>query len=654
MARSVSILFGDPYFLCLESRTHLFSYVHRVLYGAGARRIHYRFSRMLGRGLNIKKDQTFGPGIGSTIVSDEKAISPPRGTHQLEDSANKSINASAHLIVPTQTQPTHKLRRWCWADSISIVLLIIVAAQLLLASTRTSATYDEQYHIANGLYYLRTGDPGLIPAHPPFIEVLMTLPLLANRNLAVPSRESGVSNLAYSDQLLWRLNPNGPSIIARARLPIIGLTLLLAVTVYAWTRELFGPISGLLALTLLSFDPNILAHGNLATNDIGVTCFATLALYTFWRWMTRPTPARAVITGLFLGLAQVSKPSAVYLIPVVIIILLSDRILKSTTAATRLTAKTTLAYLTVIALAAYCAIWAVYGFNVGSLKGFPFPAREYVTGLEAATALIAGGKDSFLLGAYSPTGWWYYFPVAFAVKTPLPTLILIGATFVFVYRRGTWRSTLHLLIPVVIYFAICLASPFNIGYRHLLPVLPCLFIFTSQLALIDWKTSRLATAAVSAMVIWLMVASVAIFPHYLAFFNEIAGGPKNGYKILVDSNLDWGQQLIALRKYMTQENIQSVKLSYHGTADPTAYGIVYEPLPSYPYNQWTSDTVPDILLNPPSGVYAISANNLHGLRFKNHDLYATFRQRKPDAVVGHSIFIYRINSTGISQGGPAQ
>jgi hypothetical protein len=546
---------------------------------------------------------------------------------------------------PARTQPLRGRRHWCWADTISILILIILAAQLILSSRRISATYDEQYHIANGIYFLRTGDPGLIPAHPPLIEVLATLPLLANPDLVVPLRDSAssaVSNLEYSDQLLWRLNPNGPSIVARTRLPIIGLTLLLAVTVYAWTRELFGPIPGLLALTLLSFDPNILAHGNLTTNDIGVTCFATLALYTFWRWMSRPTAARAVIAGLTLGLAQVSKFSAVYLIPALIIILVTDRMGKSTTAASRLHLKPTLRYLIIIAVAAYCAIWLAYGFNVGTLKGYPFPAREYLTGLQAAKSLVAGGKDSFLWGAWSPTGWWYYFPVAFAVKTPIPTLILIGASCVFVYRRGTWRSTLPLVIPVVIYFALSLASPFNIGYRHLLPILPCLFIFTSQLALVDWKTSRPGSTIVAAMVIWLIIASLLIFPRYLTFFNEIAGGPDNGYKILVDSNLDWGQELIGLREYMTQENIPSVKLSYHGTADPMAYGVVYEPLPSYPYNQWTSDTVPDILLNPPRGVYAISVNNLQGLRFKNHDLYATFRERKPDAIVGHSIFIYRI------------
>ena len=565
----------------------------------------------------------------------------------MEDSANKSPRAFADLIVPTRTQPTDALKRWCWADSLSIVLLMVLAAQLLLSSGRNSATYDEQYHIAIGLYYLRVGDPDLIPAHPPLIATLATLPL-ANRDLVVPIRDSAssaVSNLEYSDQLLWRLNSNGPSIVARTRLPIIGLTLLLAITVYAWARELFGPISGLLALTLLTFDPNILAHGSLTTNDIGVTCFATLALYAFWRWMTCPTPARAVIAGLIFGLAQVSKFSALYLIPVVIIILVTDRVWKST-AASRLSPRTTLAYLSLIAVAAYCAIWGVYGFNLGTIKGYPFPAREYLNGLQAAKTLVVTGKDSFLLGAHSPTGWWYYFPVAFAVKTPIPTLILIGASFVFAYRRGTWRLTFPLLISAAIYFAICVASPFDIGYRHLLPILPCLFIFTSQLALIDWKTSRQGITAVAAMLVWLTVGSVLIFPHYLTFFNEIAGGPRNGYKILVDSNVDWGQELIGLRKYMTEESIPSVKLSYHGTADPNAYGIKYEPLPSYPYNQWSSDTVPDVLQNPPDGVYAISANNLQGLRFKNRDLYATFRQRKPDAVLGHSIFIYRINSTG--------
>jgi len=339
----------------------------------------------------------------------------------MADSANKTIRAFADSPSSTRTQPTHNYNQWCSADSIALILLMVLAAELLLSSGRISATYDEQYHIANGLYYLRTGDPGLIPAHRPLIEVLATLPLV-NRNLVVPSRDSAsspASNLAFSDQLLWRLNPNGPAMIARARLPIIGLTLLLALTVYAWARELFGPMSGLLALTLLSFDPNILAHGNLATNDIGVTCFATMALYAFWRWMIRPTPTRAAITGLLLGLAQVSKYSAVYLVPAVILILVTDRLWKSTTAASRLSAMTAMAHLAVIAVAAYFAIWMVYGFSVGTLKGIPVPAREYLDGLKAATTLIQTGKDSFLLGAYSPKGWWYYFPVAFAVKTPL-------------------------------------------------------------------------------------------------------------------------------------------------------------------------------------------------------------------------------------------
>jgi hypothetical protein len=277
---------------------------------------------------------------------------------------------------------------------------------------------------------------------------------------------------------------------------------------------------------------------------------------------------------------------------------------------------------------------------MGTLKGYTVPARGYLRGLQECTRMIGGGKTSFLLGSYSDTGWWYYFPVAFVVKTPLPTLLLIGFAFFYSWRYRTWRRGLFLLIPVVIYFGCCLASPFNIGYRHLLPVLPLLFIFAGQVAGADWRPKQ--TWAVGVVLVWLVVGSLAIFPHYLAYFNELVGGPSRGYKVLADSNLDWGQDLIGLREYMTRENIASVKLSYAGTADPHAYGITYEPLPGYPYPELPRDSVPEMLVNLDGGVYAISVSNLQGFCFKNHDLYAGFRERKPDAIIGYSIFIYRL------------
>jgi hypothetical protein len=378
---------------------------------------------------------------------------------------------------------------------------------------------------------------------------------------------------------------------------------------------------------------------------VGLTCIATLALYAFWRLLRQPSWSRALITGLTLGLAQVSKFSAIYLFPAMALIFLADQYAAQRSAAQRKPLKMArvLAYLGVILLTTFLTIWAVYGFQMGTLRGYTVPARAYLRGLQAFTHMIEGGKSSFLLGSYSQTGWWYYFPVAFAVKTPLATILLLCFSLFYSYRHRTWRRGLSLLIPIAIYLTFCLISPFNIGYRHLLPVLPLLFIFAGQAACADW--GRKSTWAMGVALGWLVVSSLTTFPHYLAYFNELVGGPSRGYKVLLDSNLDWGQDLIGLRDYMARENITSVKLSYVGTADPAAYGINYEPLPGCLYLERQSESVPESFVNAPAGVYAISVSNLQGLWFKNHDLYANFRKRKPDAMIGYSIFIYRIPQT---------
>ena len=555
-------------------------------------------------------------------------------------------NAGLGLAVDRQSQNGLRVMRLGWADVAAIAVSIFLIVQLVLCSSRTSATYDEQYHIANGLNFLRRGDPGLVAEHPPLIDVIAALPLLADRDLVLPpayESSHAVDSLAFSDLLVWKLNPDGPSIIARARIPIMGLTLLLALVVYAWGRELYGSAAGLLALILLAFDPNILAHGCLATNDLGVTCFSTIALYAFWRWRREPGLGKATLAGLAIGLAQLSKFSAIFLVAVIAITVVVDWISSRFNKTNRQSIRRTLGHLSVVSLAAAFTIWAGYGFQMGTLKGYTIPARAYLAGLQNLTHLLDDGKTSFLLGSFSNTGWWYYFPVAFAVKTPLPTLLLILGSLVYAYHRRTWSIGLPLLIPAAVYFGACLLSPYNIGYRHLLPVLPLLFIFVGRLACIEWRRSQKLTWAAGIAVVWLVVGSLQIRPHYLTFFNELVGGPDRGYKVLLDSNLNWGQELIELRDYLARENIASVKLSYLGTADPGAYGIVYEPLPGFPYHQWQADNIPEMLLNPPNGVYAISATNLQGLNLKNRDLYIRFRERKPDAIVGHSIFVYRIS-----------
>src|ERR1051325_3718634 len=338
----------------------------------------------------------------------------------------ESLKTGPGVRVDEEVAKPGKSAPWGRADALAIAVLIFLIAQLFFCSRMKSATYDEQYHIANGLAYLRTGDPRLVPEHPPLINLISALPLLFDSHLVLPLGDSSwnnVNSLKFSDLLLWKRNSDGPSIVARARVPIILLTLFLAEIVYVWGRQMYGPKAALLGLAMLAFDPNILAHGCLATNDVGLTCFATLALFAFWRLLRQPGWNRALVAGLALGLAQVSKFSALFLLPTLIVTFLADRYSAKTglEGTKPLRMNRALGYFVVVFLAAFFTIWAVYGFQMGTLKGYTIPARAYLRGLQVFTQMIEQGKGSFLLGSYSDTGWWYYFPVAFAVKTPLPT-----------------------------------------------------------------------------------------------------------------------------------------------------------------------------------------------------------------------------------------
>jgi hypothetical protein len=231
--------------------------------------------------------------------------------------------------------------------------------------------------------------------------------------------------------------------------------------------------------------------------------------------------------------------------------------------------------------------------------------EAYLFGL--SHVIKASRRKAFLMGEVSK-GWWHYFLVTFAVKTPLPLLILL--TWLLFLLPKLWRDhplyVNFLMVPVVIYFGVALASRINIGHRHLLPIYPFLFVLTS--ALIPWSKTKKPVVKVflAVLAVWYVVSSATIFPHYLAYFNELAGGPENGHKYLVDSNLDWGQDLKGLKRYMEKRGIERVWLSYFGTASPDHYGIAYNYLPSY------------VIFNPPKDriptpYMAISATNLQGI-----------------------------------------
>jgi hypothetical protein len=263
-------------------------------------------------------------------------------------------------------------------------------------------------------------------------------------------------------------------------------------------------------------------------------------------------------------------------------------------------------------------------------------------------------RTSFLRGEYSRDGFWSYFLWTFLLKTPLVTLAAIAlAVALAVRRKDPWVRLAFLLVPVGVFFGACVLSRLNIGHRHLLPVYPFLFVFCASLAL-EWKKWKLPTRcgtavvalagiAVSAVIVFAPPSKPAVvFPHYLAYFNELAGGPRNGYRHLVDSNLDWGQDLKNLKRWLDQRGItEAINLCYFGVSDARRYQIPHVNLPG------TFDTAPSVPFEQARvpGYLALSATHLQGLYFSSEGR-AAWRKFLANATlvdtIGYSIFIYRL------------
>ncbi len=550
-------------------------------------------------------------------------------------------------------------------------LLVLTFALALTSAVQKSPTMDEQNHIARGAAYLGTGDPRLSVEHPPLVNVLSALPAHLLLDLHLPLDEWWEVGEWYhfADNFLWRANPHPDRIVFLARLPIIGLGLVLVTLVFRWAECRWGPWGGLVAAAFCALDPNILAHTRLSTTDVGGACFVFLAAYALWRAIRRPSWLRALGSGLAFGLALSAKLSNLLFGPIFALAVLADALAGGCGNPPRGGGRDrlgrvvrNLALLAFTVLLGLLIVWAAYGFQVGPLppgggigggageNGPLVPAPSYLKGILAILNFSTGGRPAYLLGQYSHQGWWYYFPVAFVVKTPLATLVALLLATGKALRRFR-RDDLLLLIPPVAYFLASMTSSLNIGYRHLLPVLPFIAVHIARLAphphphtpTPPYSSPNLARRLLPVLlVLWLTLTAVHIYPHFLAFFNPVGGGPQDGWRILVDANIDWGQDLKGLKTWMAREGVERVRLSWFGSAWPEAYTIAYDLLPGVPhgFSLWNDPSFDRE--QPEPGVYAISVTNLVGVLFPDHDLFAWFRARPPDAKIGYSLFIYDV------------
>ncbi|WP_420644321.1 ArnT family glycosyltransferase [Candidatus Leptofilum sp.] len=524
-----------------------------------------------------------------------------------------------------------------------------------------SPTMDEQNHLARGAAFVQTGDPRLSLEHPPLVNSLSGLPLLLLPDLELPLNHPSWTLLQppdvywyiFAEQFLWQTEQDVTQLIFLGRLPIVFLTLGLALVGFHFARAFWGRPSAYLAFFLLLFEPNILANGRLITTDLGGTLFMTLALLLVWclwqapGWQWR----RLLAAGVGLGLAFGSKLSMLTFVPILVAVAWLP-IFNKKSGWLRGVGQRLLQLLGAGAISVV-VVWAIFGFEWGAfrfpsemlaeLNQFSGPMPTFWAGIDQIVNVSRGGRAAFLLGETSTDGFWLFFPVAFLVKTPLVLLVgLLGLGWLGWKRPPSRRRLLYLLIPAILYFGVSIISGINIGYRHLLPILPLIVVGVSGLPTLFDEQSVGRSAVTLILAAGILLPSLLIHPHYLSFFNLAAGGPANGATILADSSNDWGQDLLRLQAWLAEHEEPSVRLGWFGTADPAYYHIEFESMPGYPRPEfwplWTNP--PFNPENPEPGLYAISVSSLLEVNWAPRNVYGWFREHEPTDRIGYSIYIY--------------
>lgn len=456
-------------------------------------------------------------------------------------------------------------------------LVVVTLAALAIVSTYGvfSQTYDEPGHLAAGMEWWQFNRFTFEEQHPPLGRAAVAVgPYLAGQRL----RGQG-SMWDEGNAILYADGAAGYSRnLARARAGVLPFFLLACLIVWWWARRLAGDTAALTALLLFGFSWPVLAHGALATTDMAVTATLAAALLAYQCWLERPDLRRSVLLGGSLGAAVLSKLSTFLFFPVGAMAITATWWLARRSDAAASTKETSYPRgLGVAAWVTVLVIWAAYRFSVRWIGTIPLPAPELVAGIYQVVHHGAVGHASYLLGDRSMTGWWYYFPFVLAVKTPIPLLLLGMAggllPFLALGRGDAWRRAGPLLAAIAMLIAV-LPSSINAGVRYLLPLYPLLAVSSGAVAAMLWRWGSdrqrvVVRASVVALLVWQVAGAVRAHPDHLAAFNELGG--RHPERLVDDSNVDWGQDLLRLADTVRSRRIPEVHVAYYGTADPAQH-----------------------------------------------------------------------------------
>ena len=510
-----------------------------------------------------------------------------------------------------------------------------------------AATYDEPVHLASGYSYWLPGRYRLnVSDHPPLAEMWAALPLLAMRpgfNRAHPDWIR-MRRYPFADAFLYQNRiPPGMMLNAARLFSFLTLFAALGAMLFAWGMRLGGPGAAVGAVGAAALTPVLFSNLALVTTD-GLPAVAYFAV--FFLLSDRPlTRRRFAAAGAAAGAALAAKFSMIVLPVFAAGILLVDRGMLAREAreevagsresrkrrkGERRIAVSGFDWPGLLLAAGVCAAVIAAAYRVAQLDLF-------FEGLRATLRRLGGDRASYLMGAHSVKGFALYFPIALSVKTPLVVLgLAVGAALA--WGRKPDRRVLWALLPGLAYFATALTSKLQIGVRHLLPMMPFLCLWAGCAWGRLWDRAGGLRAIACASALWCLVSVGLVHPHYLAYFNEIAGGMNGGHRWLADSNLDWGQDLEGLGRLLRSMGSPPIYLSYFGVADPSAYGIRLVPI----VRNWNVPREGDAVDPAASGrvLYAISATMRATVYEPDKTMFDWLKTRTPAATIGGSLFLY--------------
>src|SRR5579875_749853 len=552
-------------------------------------------------------------------------------------------------------------KRYCYLRPECVLAYLLLSVQTVLlawAATRHSPSIDEVGHLPAGLAHWQLGNFDMYRVNPPLVRTVATFPVF----LAKPKIDLSKLSEGYRKQLEFSIGrdfivTHGQDsfwYFTLARWACLPFSLIGGLICFLWARELYGCLAGLLALSLWCFCPNILGHAQMITPDAGAAALGVAAGYTFWRWLRFPCWERVFLAGGALGLAELTKSTWIILFSLWPLLWLfwkgTNRQISFRTGFFREGLQVSL----ILGFALYLLNLGYgfegsfeplghYDFVSDALRGpkLPMPQstnrfenswlgmlpvplpRPYLLGIDEQKRDFERTFLSYLRGEWRQGGWWYYYLYGLAVKVPLGTWILLllatVATMIGRYHPILWRHERVLLAPAgVVLILVSSQTGFNHHLRYVLPMFPFVFVWASKVAQPRICPIRYAPVLVLSAVLWSTTSSLWIYPHSLSYFNELAGGPTNGHAHLVDSNIDWGQDLLYLKRWLDEHpEARPLGLAYFGYFDPRVAGIDFSLPPKGPVA--TSPVELTECLGPRPGWYAISVTLLRGYRYTIYD-----------------------------------